>query len=382
MASSGWRSARSVIEQLAAGAWRFDFLQAVSLIERLRPHARGVGEGADAGREAVRFRSSLGSAFPASDIAAAVPPGPGDPRWEMQVNFFGLAGGFGPLPPPFTEAIVQQIRAGDLATRDFLDIFNHRLVSLLYRARRLHQPALHRGSPDQGPLANPLYSLIGLGTGGLRGRMAVPDRALLHHAGELARAPRTLHGLERILADHFGIQVRALPLQGRWLKLDETQTTRLGARLGRNARLGDGAVLGARVWDQQAAVTLELGPLDLPDFRSFLPDGHAAAALRDLAGFAIGSCADIDIRLRLKAKDVPATRLLGANRPYLRSARGLAGQSRAAGVRLDGTARLLTRAAPDAPRLGWTSWLITRPPAGDGVVMVPANGARPAPCPP
>lgn len=365
MASSGWRSARSVIEQLAAEAHRFDFLQAVSLIERLRPDTRNVGDGSNAAHEAVRFRSSLTSAFPASDLSAATPPGPGEPRWELLVNFLGLAGGFGPLPPPITEAIVQQLRTGDTATRDFLDLFNHRLVSLLYRARGAHRPALNRGTPDQGPFAQYLYSLIGQGTEGLRGRMAVPDRVLLNHAGVLAQQPRSLHGLERLLSDHFGVPVRAVPLQGRWLKLDDTQTTRLGLR---NSVLGDGAVLGRRVWDQQAAVTLEIGPLGLEDFRSFLPDGHAARALRDLATFYMGPGTETAVRLRLKPTAVPGTRLVGANRLHLHSPRTLADRPRVAGVRLGGTGRLLTRAGHDAPRLGWTTWLTTRVRVDEGRV--------------
>lgn len=374
MAAFGWRSRRSVIEQLAAEAHRFDFHQAVSLIERLRPHARSVGDGSNPAHEAVRFRSSLTSAFPASDLTAAVPPGPGEPRWELAVNFLGLAGGFGPLPPPFTEAIVEQTRAGDTATRDFLDIFNHRLISLLYRARRKHRPALNRGTPDQGPFARYLYSLIGMGTEGLHGRMAVPDRVLLGHAGVLAQQPRSLHGLERLLGDHFGVAVRALPLQGRWLKLDDTQTTRLGQR---NSALGQGAVLGSRAWDQQAAVVLELGPLGMEDFRGFLPDGHAARALRDLAAFYVGPGIDTDVRLRLKPSDVPGTRLVGANRLHLHSPRTLADRPRVAGVRLGGPkgdgGKLLTRAGPDGPRLGWTTWLTTRPRTEEGMVDLRAG---------
>lgn len=379
MATPGWRSARSVIEQLAAEAHRFDALQAISLIERMLPDARSVGDGSNPLHEAVRFRSSLTTAFPASDLTAATPPGPGDPRWELLVNFLGLAGGFGPLPAPFTEAIVQQVRNGDPATRDFLDILNHRLVSLLYRARRMHRPALHRGTPDEGPLARHLYSLIGLGTAGLRGRMAVPDRVLLKHAGVLAQQPRTLHGLECLLGDHFGVPVRAVPLQGRWLALDDSQVTRLGRR---NAVLGDGAVLGRRVWDQQAAVTLELGPLGLEAFRGFLPGGHAARSLHDLARFYLGPGTDVAVRLRLRADRVPGTRLVGANRLHLRSPRALADRPRVAGVRLGGAGqaggRLLTRAGPDAPRLGWTTWLTTRPRAEEGRVQ-PAGGGKGGP---
>lgn len=364
MGSSGWRSPDSVIEQLHKEGHRFDFYQAVSLIERhcrdelarrtagaerqgvsANTRVHSVGLGVDPEREAVRFHASLTRAFPACDLDSVSVPGEGgeDRHWSVEVNFMGLAGAFGPLPPPFTDAILQQDRDG--ATRAFLNIFEHRLIALMYQARRRHRPVLNHVTPDEGPFAEYLYSLIGLGTDHLRGRMAVRDRVLLHHAGVLAQQPRSLNGLERILGSHFGVPVTALPLQGRWLPLDTTQTTRLGRR---NSVLGDSATLGTRVWDQQAAVVLRLGPLDdLATFADFLPDGRAAPALRDLCRFYVGPGTETGVRLHLKAKAVPGTRL----------ARGGAAAK-----------------APDAPRLGWTTWLTTRPRTAEGVVEL--RGAR------
>lgn len=359
MAPSGWRSSRSVAEQLAAEPFRFDLHQAIAVVERLHPGAHPVGEEINAAGEAVRFRSSLAAGFPASDLAAARPPAPGRPQWELTVNALGLGGAFGPLPRPFTEAVVWQVRDGHMATRDFLDIFNHRLISILHRGRRLHRPALVRGRPDQAPLAAWLYALFGLGTAGLRDRMALPDRALLRHAGLLAQQPPSAHGLERIVQAHFAVSARVIPLQGRWLPLDDTQTTRIGARDGRNATLGDGAVLGARVWDQQAGIVLELGPMGLDTLRGFLPGGHAHRPLGELIRFYAGRQAAADLRLRLPAAMVPATRLTGARRVHL-------GTGRLGG----GAAQLLTRARADAPRLGWTTWLTTRSRLDEGVVAI------------
>jgi type VI secretion system protein ImpH len=291
----------------------------------------------------------------------------------LEVNFLGLAGGFGPLPAPFTESIVRHAREGDTASRDFLDIFNHRLVSLFYRARRRHRPELTRLSPDQGALANTLYALIGLGTSGVRERMAVPDRALLNPAALLDQQPHSLHGLERLLNCHFHVPVRVHPLQGRWLPLDDTQTTQLG-RL--NSELGCGMVLGQRVWDQQAALIVELGPLDHQSFRAFLPNGSSWPELRAMIAFYTQNDVIIDVRLRVNAKQVAPTKLSGANRVSLSSPRGLSERPRAQGARLGSGgslntgARLITRPGPTAPRLGWTTWLTTRPRANEGVVTV------------
>lgn len=68
MAAFGWRKDRSLVEQLFAEPYRFDFFQAVSLLERLTPQAADVGESAPRAPEPVRFCSSLMAAFPASEI--------------------------------------------------------------------------------------------------------------------------------------------------------------------------------------------------------------------------------------------------------------------------------------------------------------------------
>lgn len=347
-----------MIEQLAEAAYRFDVHQAISLIERLTPDARSLGDGVNPAREAVRFRSSLASGFPASDLAAARPPVPDRPFWELTANFLGLGGAFGPLPRPFTEAVVWQVRDGDTATRDFLDIFNHRLLSILHRGRRLHRPTLTRGTPDQSPMAGWVYALFGMGTPGLHGRLAVPDRSLLTHAGLLAERVSSAHALERLVRSHFGVATQLVPLQGRWLPLEESETTRIGGPAARNTALGCGAVLGARVWDQQAAAVLELGPLTLAGFRSFLPGGDARGPLLDLVRFQTAGTVAVDVRLRLRADEVPGTRLTGMQRLHLRR------------PRLGQDTTLTTRPAPDTPQLGWTTWLKTRPREAEGVVTL------------
>jgi type VI secretion system protein ImpH len=326
MAASGWRTDRAVAEQLFGEPWRFDFFQAVYLLERLLPRAVRVGETSGIRPEPVRFRSSLMAGFPASEIdRLSLGAKPGEAP-EMRVNFMGLAGGFGPLPPPLSEHILARTRRGDTAGQDFLDVFNHRLVSLFYRARARHRLSLTRGTPGDSAFALYLFALIGQATGALRGRMPVPDRALLHYAGILAQAPRSLHGLERMLADYFGVPVKGVPLEGRWLAIDPAEQTRIGAG-GRNQALGRGAVIGKRAWDQQAGIGLVLGPLGFDRFRQFLPDGNAHKRLQALVAFYGQTPLEPEYRLVLRAEAVPATRL---------------GRKHKA-------------------QLGWTSFLTTRP---------------------
>jgi type VI secretion system protein ImpH len=323
MAAYGWRRSRAVDEGLFEEGHLFSFLQAVRLLEAIHPERTPPGEGTDPASEVVRFRSAVRLAFPASDVEEVRKPVNGDPA-EMTVHILGLAGVHGPLPPAVTELVMERAFHGDRAMRDFLDLFNHRLVSLFYRARKKYRPALDPGAPGRGRIATVLLSLIGLGTPHLAGRMGIRDRSLLPYAGFLLTRPRPTVGLVRLLEDCFGIPVEIRERQGSWHALEPIDVTRLGAS-GQNRALGIDTIAGSRVWDQAARFEVRLGPLSYGQFLSFLPGGHAHGPLTSLVRFAVREELELSLRLTLKAAEVPGLRL-GAD-----------------------------------SRLGWTSWLKTRP---------------------
>lgn len=339
MAAYGWRKDRSVALGLFAEGHRFSFLQAVKLLETLHPEKDAVGEGAETSDEVARFRSAVRLDFAPTEVEAVrLPERPGEPV-EMTVNFLGLAGGAsGPLPAALVERIMGRVFQRDTALRDFLDVFNHRLVSMLYRARKKYRPSLTRRPPHEGPVARTLFAFTGLGTPGLRGRMGVRDRALLLYAGLLTGTPRSMVGLERMLAHYFAVPVEVLPFRGGWIWLETDQLTRIGPS-GQNRVLGESAVLGRRVWMEQYAFELRIGPVGFERFRDFLPIGEAAGALAALVRYYAGDELAFRARLVLAAAEVPELRLGRA----------------------------------DGPRLGWSTWLRTREPASDDEQVVLAD---------
>ena len=308
MAALGWGKDHSVGDWLYEEPYGFDFFQAVRLLELASPDSSPVGEGAEPAREAVRFRSGVGLDFPASDVAEVRRPETEGEAARMTVNFMGLAGATGPLNTPSTELIIERAWHGDEAPRDFLDIFNHRLVSLLYRTRKLHRVALDNAAPGQDRAASYLYSVAGLGMASMRGRMQVKDRALLFYAGLLGQQPRSMAGLEVLLSHYFGVRAVGVPFKGCWRALEESQWTRLGES-GQNMRLGVDAVVGTRVWDEEGAFEIELGPLTREQFEDFLPTGWAFRPLCDLVRFYVGDELEFSFRLRLAASEVPSASL-------------------------------------------------------------------------
>ncbi len=321
MAAYGWRRRRSVDEGLFAEGHQFSFLQAVRLLEAMHPERTPPGEGIDPASEVVAFRSAVRLDFPPSDVEEVKPAGDGRPA-QMTVHVLGLAGLHGPLPPAITELAMERSFHGDRALRDFLDLFNHRLVSLLYRARKKYRPALDPGAPGRGRIATVLLALAGLGTPHLPGRMGIEDRSLLPYAGFLLAKPRPTVGLVRLLEDCFGIRVEISERKGAWHALEGGDVSRLGSQ---NSALGVSTILGSRVWDQAAAFEVRLGPLTYDQFLSFLPEGHAHRPLAAVVRFYVREELDFGMRLTLKAEEVPELRLGGSS------------------------------------RLGWTSWLKTKP---------------------
>ncbi|WP_114913151.1 type VI secretion system baseplate subunit TssG [Acidibrevibacterium fodinaquatile] len=355
MAGSDGRDGAALSARLLAEPFRFDVRQAVRLLEWIArrsaeagdAHASGavvgplpLGLGSDPRHEAVRLRGSFTDRFPPSDIEA-LSRDPADGQPVLTVAFFGLGGALGPLPPPLSARVVARTRAHDYAARDFLDIFNHRLLSLFLRQWRLFHPALQDPDAPASPARLPLLALLGLATLPESGPAAAASRlpgvmqSLIAAAGLLNPRPVSGQALQRLLANHFGVPVRLRPLQGRWLLLAADQLTRLG----QTGMLGRGAMLGRKVWDQQAGLEIEIGPMAWLRFLPLLPGGAGHDQLQALVAFALGGAFDVNVRLLLRAAEVPGARL------------GRAGA-----------------------RLGWTSFLGRRPRVTPGAVSLSLQG--------
>lgn len=321
--------------------FRFEFFQAVRLLERIFPDKKAVGGEALPKQEPVRFRSRISLDFPASeihDISESTNDQTDTALIEMQVNFMGMVGPSGVLPTHYTELVLDRIRHQDKTMWSFLDIFTHRAVSLFYRAWAKYRfpVSYERGNDD---FTHYLFDIIGLGTDGLRGRMNLEDESILPYSGLIAQRPHSVNSLENVLSDYFDTSAKIHQFFGQWLRLNKEDLTRLGVE---NSQLGASAIIGNKVWDQQSKFRVRLGPLMFRQFQAFLPNGSAFEQLRSMIKFMIGLEFDFDVQLLLKAKQVPGT--------------------------------VLTTKAVRRPMLGWTSFLKTQPFKKDDDQVVLAMG--------
>ncbi len=355
MNTFGWRKSASVQQWLFAEPYRFEFTQAIRILEQIAlaaeappsqashmdPHCHvPLGAGPDPSREAVRLRSHVGFDFPASEVRSLTQNNGGPP--QLTLNLFSLAGPSAPLPDWVAELLQHQQRDHDQGLRDFLDIFHHRLLSLLYRIQLHHRPwldPLDRSAPPnnlraRNQMSQYLLSFAGLGVRELQGRLAIADEELLPYAGLLWQRPRSMTGLERILRHALRTPVRGHQLLGAWRHIEPEDRTRLGPR-GQNRSLGRTTTLGTRVWDTQGRFDLTLGPLPLQAFESLLPGRPMHHRLQALTQFYAGDLMDIRVHLTIEPPSIPRTRLARRS------------------------------------RLGWTSWIGTKPPMTLQTILLP-----------
>lgn len=301
-------------QSLAHEPYRHDFFWAMRRIEchfrdkpRLGTALRPIDEPLRLGQEpALDFA-------PASLSGFKMPTADAPPR--MEVRFFGLFGPNGPLPLHLTDHARERIlHHGDRSFARFADVFHHRLLLLFYRAWAQAQPTVGLDRPEDDRFAAYVGSLFGIGTPQLRRRDAFPDNAKLHHAGLLVRQTRNADGLQALLQGYFGIKARVEQFVGHWMNLPTHQRTRLQREPSAGKQLAVGAVLGKRVWDRQHKFRIHFGPLTLDQYLDFLPQGRAleplTAAVRQYVGFEL----DWDVRLVLRANEVPRARLGRHNR--------------------------------------------------------------------
>jgi type VI secretion system protein ImpH len=218
----------------------------------------------------------------------------------------------GALPLAYTEQFAQRESHGrDGTARAFLDIFQHRAVSLFHDAWRKHRMPLQFEAERRERYLPLVLSLIGLGEPSLRRRLhadrgGVADAALAYYAGLLQRRATSADHLQKVLADYFGVPVRVAQFIGRWFELDDDCQVTLG---GCGAELGRNTVLGPRVWQRDLCARIGIGPMTRAQHRRFLPGGPAALALHELLSLVNGVGIEYEVCLGLRAADIAGIRL-------------------------------------------------------------------------
>lgn len=331
-----------MITKLKAAPQAYSFFQAVRLLERAAAFdqgqhlqrrlgsARSIGAFTPPSQELIRLRASHSLRFPEAEISSlAVHHMPGQASaWTMAVSFMGLTGAMGVLPFHYTELVLERLKLKDETLAHFLDIFNHRTLSLFYRAATKYRlPLAYEKAQTPGALSNgrdmptrALLSLIGLGTRRLEDRQQVKDESLIFYSGLLAQQIRTSSGLRQMLEDYFEVPVRIGEFFGQWEELMEDARSRLASRSnpkGQNAQLGRSIVFGRKGWFAQCKIRIHIGPLKQHQLQRFAPGTKTLQALNQMVRFYLGSETDYDFVIEVDRKDLSQNVSLSKRNPAI-----------------------------------------------------------------
>jgi type VI secretion system protein ImpH len=355
--------------------FRFEFFAALRVLAKMDDQGYRAGDDTRSVLDKLKFRALQSLTFPPSEIWDIKRPATGDRLAEITVAFLGVTGPLGALPRPYTDLVMQRVRKGDHALRDFLDLFNQRLLTIFARAgekfrfyltyelaaarerwrRAAGRQKLRAFLLDERPkidlCSQVLLDVGGMGTPLLRykdsvrelpaPRLDVADATLRFFSGHLAQTHRTAVALERILSEYFRLAARIIPFIGQWLQLPlEYQTCLKRRNLAVlssshecDPRLGQNTVVGSRIWEVQGKFRVRLGPLKFDQFQHFLPVGSKHKPLAHLVRLYVGATFDFDIQPVLEGPEVPWCKL------------GEVGSR--------------------APRLGWNTWIRNQTFTGD-----------------
>ncbi|WP_248730577.1 type VI secretion system baseplate subunit TssG [Pseudomonas sp. MWU13-2517] len=322
------------LTRICRGIREYTLFQAVlQVMERLRDAHPLLDD--DTLYDQLEFQANPGLGFAGHDIdRVEFFVEHGQLRARLRLNVLGLFGAGSPLPAFYAEQAFGEQPNGN-PTRDFLDLFHHRLQRLMlpiwrkYRYRACFQA----GAGDA--FSEHMFALIGLGSRAIRDATQLDCKRLLPYLGLLSLRAHSAALIESVLRYYFKHDPIVVE---QWVERTVDVAYPQRNDLGRsNSTLGFDLVLGHRIADRSGKFRVHILALCWQRFHEFLPMGPAYQPLCSLVRLAARDPLEYDLRLVLAQGEIRALHLGESN----------------------------------VCRLGWTSWL--EPERADGVVTLTGN---------
>lgn len=332
MATTRRRKSLSLTEQLVDEPFRFNFYQAVRAIEyaaNCQNHGNNAVSAplslkAPPSREFLRFTTQPKLSFSPADIntikqasIAENSPLPNQPpsqlQWLMEVTFMGLGGSQGVMPFYFSEAILKQLKLKNTGLRDFFDIFNHRAITMFYKAWSKYQIGSSyethkvRGQQEKDDITHALLSLIGLGQSTLQYRQPYGDESLIPLSGLLSRDTCTASGLAGMIKHLFDLSVEIKQFTGSYSELTDDIVTKLGSQ---NNALGYTTFLGSKCHHSAGKFTVAITPRNAEEHAALAPGAPLIRSLMSFIRTAAGPELEFDIEVTQTDEQIPCAQLL------------------------------------------------------------------------
>ena len=233
---------------------------------------------------------------------------------QIAINEIGLLGVNSPLPLHLIEFIFQRKHQyGDSTWCDFVNALQHRILTLFYRSWMNAQSVLSLENEYTDKFSNYLSSLVGFS--GIDHHS--PDNHVdyfskLYFIGLYLQRNQSADNFESLLSEYFQVQIKIEENVGKWYKIPVHEQTCLNKSLKYN--LGNGLLLGKKMYDVQTKFRIKIGPLNLEQFESFFKGGRNSKKIIEWVELYIGRELDWDVQLILAEKSVPRLNSNSRNR--------------------------------------------------------------------
>ncbi len=307
MAGTDWATRNPVATDLLKNASSYSFFEAVRLLQEANEEAPRIGHQGPPERECVRLRPKLDFDFPLSDLAGVVEAEQpdGSLRYTIEVAFLGLYGTSSPLPSHYTEDMIRREEYEGLL-RGFLDIFHHRLLSLLYRAWEKYRYVVQYDAAGRDYYSRRLLGALGAAIDLLPQDAAVRPGRILCYAGLLTQIPRSAETIRSLLQNHFPESpVQIEQCIGIWSEIPRDQVARLGAA---NSSFGS-TMLGTEVFNRTGGFGVRVGPMAIDSYLDMLPGESDQDQLRELVDLLNNDGLEYELTLILRGDEVPQAQL-------------------------------------------------------------------------
>ena len=333
MASQDRSTANHIVHDLLKNSQQYSFFQAVKLLNDYHQLISSMDGKKALKKTLIQFSVNPELAYSKSDIESISLQDTNEQlKVLMSINFMGLYGATTSLPAFYTEAILQA-KNGEDSTRHFMDLFNHRMISLVYKCweKYRYYENYKAGSTDQ--FSSWMFALTGLYQVQQRNDKDVNWNRLLPFVGMLGMRCHSASMIESILKFYYNFEhIKIVSNIKRLVFIEDIQKNKLGQQC---ATLSNDLVLGDSVEDRSGKFRITINKLSYELFEKFLPDGEYYVPLRKIVNFILRDQLDYDIKLQLVKQEVPE--LLLSNQNY--------------------------------EKLGWTTWIGSREQANKSVIV-------------
>ncbi|OCG21362.1 MULTISPECIES: type VI secretion system baseplate subunit TssG [unclassified Gilliamella] len=290
---------------------KINFYRFCQLIEQMYADEPVLGKHETPLADPLRFAPSIDMSFPASELKCIERAPYINRPTTVRTRFLGLYGVDSVLPLGLLDNIIRREENYQVMT-DFLDIFNHRVITQFYRIwLKYHYPSSFlNGGKD--PISLCLLGLTGFGIEGTSKQIGSPLSRFLALLGLITQKTRTsegIVGLIRVLVDDAKVVVSEFyPV---WQTMDNP--VQLGGKGQQRATLDGGTILGSRFRECNQTVHIAITPQHESQIKDLLPGGQLYDDLLALLRAYLGYQVDAKMTLYIQRQFLPRSQLKSRN---------------------------------------------------------------------